>query len=121
MGISSLILIGMNYYLTRILLETPAPGDVVIDDTWYSPGVIGFIGTFGVAAGAIVIIFDMVRRIRRVRYRAEINEKLDFEEAISSLKEDQKPKAKAAPSVVKKPATQNKKPDRPAPPAKPSR
>ncbi len=111
----------MNYYLTRILLETPAPGDVVIDDTWYSPGVIGFIGTFGVAAGAIVIIFDMVRRIRRVRYRAEINEKLDFEEAISSLKDDKNPKAKAVPTVAKKVVSQNKKPDRPAPPAKPSR
>ena len=121
MAISCLILEAMNYYLTRIWLETPAPGEVVIDDTWYSPGVIGFIGTFGVAAGAIVIIFDMVRRIRRVRYRAEIQEKLDFEEAISSLKQEPAAKAKPASSKSTKPATQNKKPDRPAPPAKPSR
>jgi hypothetical protein len=63
-----------------IWLETEAPSDVVIDDTWYSPGVVGFLATFGVAAAAIFIIFDMTRRVRRVRYRAEIVQKLDNEE-----------------------------------------
>lgn len=61
-------------------LATEAPSDVVIDDTWYSPGVVGFLATFGVAAAAIFIIFDMTRRVRRVRYRAEIVQKLDLEE-----------------------------------------
>jgi hypothetical protein len=63
-----------------VLLATEAPSDVVIDDTWYSPGVVGFLATFGVAAAAIFIIFDMTRRVRRVRYRAEIVQKLDIEE-----------------------------------------
>lgn len=63
-----------------IWLATEAPSDVVIDDTWYSPGVVGFLATFGVAAAAIFIIFDMTRRVRRVRYRAEIVQKLDLEE-----------------------------------------
>ena len=58
--------------------------------------------TFFIAAGAIALIFDMVRRIRRVRYRAEIAEKLAAEAAAA------KPAAKA-------------KPERPAPPAKPKR
>jgi len=64
-------------------LATEAPSDVVIDDTWYSPGVVGFLATFGVAAAAIFIIFDMTRRVRRVRYRAEIVQKLDLEEQAS--------------------------------------
>lgn len=75
------ILKGMN--LLVAWLATEAPTDVVIDDTWYSPGVVGFLATFGVAAAAIFIIFDMTRRVRRVRYRAEIVQKLDLEEQAS--------------------------------------
>jgi hypothetical protein len=63
-----------------IWLASEAPSDVVIDDTWYSPGVVGFLATFGVAGAAILIIFDMTRRVRRVRYRAEIVQKLDLEQ-----------------------------------------
>ena len=66
-----------------VWLATQAPSDVVIDDTWYSPGVVGFLAPFGVAAAAIFIIFDMTRRVRRVRYRAEIVQKLDLEEQAS--------------------------------------
>jgi hypothetical protein len=66
-----------------VWLATEAPSDVVIDDTWYSPGVVGFLATFGVAAAAIFIIFDMTRRVRRVRYRAEIVQKLDLEQQAS--------------------------------------
>ena len=75
------ILKGMNQLV--VWLATEAPSDVVIDDTWYSPGVVGFLATFGVAAAAIFIIFDMTRRVRRVRYRAEIVQKLDLEEQAS--------------------------------------
>jgi hypothetical protein len=73
-----LILKGMNQLFAWFANEVP--GDVVIDDTWYSPGVVGFLATFGVAGAAIFIIFDMTRRVRRVRYRAEIVQKLDLEE-----------------------------------------
>jgi hypothetical protein len=73
-----LILKGMNQLVAW--LATEAPSDVVIDDTWYSPGVVGFLATFGVAGAAILIIIDMTRRVRRVRYRAEIVQKLDLEE-----------------------------------------
>ena len=66
--------------------------------------------TFLMAVGAIALIFDMVRRIRRVRYRAEIAEKLAAEAAAkpAAAKPAAKPAAKA-------------KPERPAPPAKPKR
>lgn len=79
-----LILKSMNRL--AIWLETDAPSDVVIDDTWYSPGVVGFLATFGLAAAAIFIIFDMTRRVRRVRYRAEIVQKLDLEEQTANSK-----------------------------------
>ena len=68
----------MNQLVAWLATETPS--DVVIDDTWYSPGVVGFLATFGVAGAAIMIIIDMTRRVRRVRYRAEIVQKLDLEE-----------------------------------------
>lgn len=48
---------------------------------YYSPGTIGFLLTLFVAVAAIGLIWDMVRRVRRVRYRAEIQEKLEQEEA----------------------------------------
>jgi hypothetical protein len=74
-------------------LASEAPSDVVIDDTWYSPGVVGFLATFGVAGAAILLIFDMTRRVRRVRYRAEIVQKLDLEQQLgeSASPEDSKP------------------------------
>ena len=93
--------------LFAILSETPAPGEVIIDDTWYSPGVVGFLATFGLAAASLLIIWDLVRRIRRVRYRAEIAELLDQEQLSSS---------ESNPSYGL-----TGKPDRPAPPEKPER
>jgi hypothetical protein len=57
-------------------------------NTYYSPGTIGFLAIFFVTAFAILLIFDMVRRIRRVRYRAEIQEKLAAEAAASGRKAD---------------------------------
>ena len=57
-------------------------------NTYYSPGTIGFLAIFFVTAFAILLIFDMARRIRRVRYRAEIQEKLAAEAAAGRLKAD---------------------------------
>jgi hypothetical protein len=90
-----------------ILFETSVPGEVIIDDTWYSPGVVGFVATFSMAAAAVLIIFDLVRRVRRVRYRAEISEKLDLEQLDKTLQTD-------SPDF-------RSKPERPAPPERPQR
>ena len=46
-----------------------------------SPGILGWVFTFLLAAAVIFVIYDMVRRIRRVRYRAEIIEEISEEEA----------------------------------------
>jgi hypothetical protein len=95
----------MNIF--SILSETGAPGEVIIDDTWYSPGVVGFVATFSMGAAAVLIVFDLVRRVRRVRYRAEIAEKLDLEQLEKGLQSDQ--------------LDIGSKPERPAPPEKPQR
>lgn len=105
----------MSFSVYSILAATPSP-DVDPASTFYSPGVIGFIATFGVTAGAVFIIFDMVRRVRRVRYRAEIQEKLDAEGFVA---ERQRAGDASAAQAAKPKA--NKKPERPAPPAKPNR
>jgi hypothetical protein len=59
---------------------TPSPTSGPSDDS-VTPGVVGFTVTFLIAVAAVLLILDMTRRIRRVRYRAEIAEKLDAEKA----------------------------------------
>jgi uncharacterized protein HemY len=54
---------------------------IEVDPNSVTPGVVGFLATLFVALAVLVLIADMVRRVRRVRYRAEINEKLDAEAA----------------------------------------
>jgi hypothetical protein len=54
--------------------------------TYYSPGVIGFIAVFLMMLAATFLIIDMVRRVRRVRYRSEIQEKLASETAVKGRK-----------------------------------
>jgi hypothetical protein len=74
----------MQTLISFVLLATPSPSPSVDPETtFYSPGTIGFIATFGMAVGAALLIADLVRRIRRIRYRAEIQEKLDAEAADS--------------------------------------
>lgn len=88
----------MNFLLgLAIVASMPTP---VADDTYNSPGTIGFIITFAVAVGAVFLFFDMNRRIRKTKYRSEIREKLAKEDLASFSGE---------------------KPDRPEPPAKPQR
>ncbi len=108
----------MHILLSALIAATPSPSATADpSETFYSPGTIGFIMTFFVTAGAVALIFDMVRRIRRVRYRAEISEKLASEAlAAKEVKVSPKPAAKpAAKSAAKA------KPERPDPPAKPKR
>lgn len=54
---------------------------IEVDPNSVTPGVVGFLATLFVALAVLVLIADMVRRVRRVRYRAEISEKLDAEAA----------------------------------------
>lgn len=60
---------------------TPSPTPSIPAADVTTPGPWGFVAFFGVAVVVLLLIIDMTRRIRRVRYRAEINEKLDAEQA----------------------------------------
>ena len=57
----------------------PDADQIVID-----PGPIGFIAIAVVAIGAVLLILDMVRRIRRTRIRAEVAAMLDAEVAAAA-------------------------------------
>jgi hypothetical protein len=52
-----------------------------------TPGVEGFVITFIVMAVVLLLVLDMVRRIRRVNYRAEAQARLDAEERASEAGE----------------------------------
>ena len=52
---------------------------IEVDPNSVTPGVIGFVITLFVALAVVFLIVDMSRRVRRVRYRALVNEQLDAE------------------------------------------
>jgi divalent metal cation (Fe/Co/Zn/Cd) transporter len=55
-----------------------APG-TDLDPNTVTPGPVGFAAIFLVAAATVLLGFDMVRRIRRTNYRAEIKARLEAE------------------------------------------
>jgi hypothetical protein len=63
---------------------TPAPGPGDFDADSVTPGVWGFVLTIAVILAVVVLIVDMVRRIRRVNYRAQVREQLAAEERESA-------------------------------------
>ena len=64
----------MSFLVALVALVDSTP--MIVDDNYNSPGTIGFILTFVVAAIAVLLFFDMNRRIRKTRYRQEIRKKL---------------------------------------------
>lgn len=73
-------------FVTRLITDTavrtPSPiPEFTGDPNSVTPGAIGFAVTFAVAIATVLLVIDMTRRVRRVRYRAEIAEKLDAEQA----------------------------------------
>lgn len=63
-------------YWLATATSTPVP----FDEDSVTPGWIGFAFIFAIALATVFLIIDMTRRIRRVRYRSEIREKLAAEE-----------------------------------------
>jgi hypothetical protein len=104
------------------------------NDPWGGPETLGFIFIFVIAALTMVIIFDLVRRLRKVRYKAEIQARLlrgedvDQEEIDNALAVDWKETTttKSMPIITPaaaaaKAAKSATKPQRPAAPPKPKR
>ena len=63
------------------LLAAATPTPAPLDEDTVTPGWIGFVVIFALAILTVLLIIDMTRRIRRVRYREEIREKIANEEA----------------------------------------
>ncbi len=70
---------------------TPSPAPQFNPDT-VTPGLVGFGITFLIAVAVVLLIIDMVRRIRRVRYRDEIRQLLD-EEQLRQLDQEVDPES----------------------------
>ena len=65
-----------------MLDPTPSPIPAFEGDpNIVTPGVIGFAVTFLIALATVFLVIDMTRRIRRVRYREEVREELEAEQA----------------------------------------
>jgi membrane protein YdbS with pleckstrin-like domain len=65
------------------LVATPVPTPTGVDANDVTPGVWGFAIIFLIAVVAVLLIIDMQRRVRRVNYRSEIDERLQAELAQS--------------------------------------
>ncbi|WP_270352927.1 hypothetical protein [Microbacterium testaceum] len=61
------------------LATTPSPV-VTPDESIVTPGPLGFAAIAFIAVAVFLLVFDMLRRIRRGRYREEVNAELDAEE-----------------------------------------
>ena len=59
---------------------TPTPTPAV-DPNLVTPGPWGFVAIAFLAVAVILLVWDMMRRIRRARIRSEVDEMLDAEEA----------------------------------------
>jgi hypothetical protein len=76
--------------------DVPAPSPVPtsnVDADLVTPGVWGFVITFLLVVAVVLLILDMVRRIRRVNYRAQVREELAAEQLAAeaaALKDDKK-------------------------------
>ncbi len=64
-----------------LLQVTPTPESTdMVDPLLVTPGPWGFAIIVLVGVAVILLVWDMMRRIRRGRYRAEVREELDAEE-----------------------------------------
>ena len=71
-------------YTTILGLATQfaqATSDKEFDPDTVTPGIAGFLVTAFVGLAVVVIGFDMIRRIRRTNYKAEIGARLEAEVA----------------------------------------
>ncbi|MFJ6651962.1 hypothetical protein ACIQLJ_04090 [Microbacterium sp. NPDC091313] len=68
------------YDLLMAAAATPSPSPSAPPDDLVTPGPAGFAVIALLAVAVFALVFDMLRRIRRGRYRAEVREDLDAAE-----------------------------------------
>ena len=69
--------------VATLRFATPVPED--FDPNSVTPTWVGFAVTFLVAVATVLLLIDMVRRVRRTRYRGEIQERLEAERQAADL------------------------------------
>lgn len=69
--------------LSAVATATPSPTPSVpqVDPETVTPGPWGFVAIAFLALAVVLLVWDMMRRIRRARIRSEVDEILDAEEA----------------------------------------
>lgn len=77
------ILGSVIFHLATTPTPTPDFNENSVTPTW-----VGFLATFFVAVAVLGLCLDMVRRVRRVRYRGEIREQIEAERAAAEKKND---------------------------------
>ncbi len=75
-----------GYVYLAAASPSPVPKAPPADEV--TPGPWGFIAIFGIGVVVALLIVDMNRRVRRVRYRAEVAEKLDAESREAAEQDD---------------------------------
>lgn len=70
----------MHSLLWLTSAATPLP-EITVNPTSVTPGPWGFAAIALLAVAVVLLLLDMLRRVRRGRYRSEVREQLDAEEA----------------------------------------
>jgi flagellar biosynthesis/type III secretory pathway M-ring protein FliF/YscJ len=68
-------------HVATLLASVPSPTPTAPPAELVTPGPIGFAVMALLVVVVFLLVFDMLRRIRRARYRSEVNEDLDLAEA----------------------------------------
>ena len=72
--------------LAHAATATPIP-EQTVDPTLVTPGPAGFVVIAVLALAVVALVWDMMRRIRRGRVRADINEELEAEQQAAAAVE----------------------------------
>jgi hypothetical protein len=87
--------------LSHAATATPTP-EPTVDPVLVTPGPAGFVVIALLSFAVVALVWDMMRRIRRGRVRADINEELDAEQAAAATGAGED--ANSRPDVVDPPA-----------------
>ncbi len=77
--------------MPRLLQLVPTQGGSTPDPDTVTPGVLGFLAIAFLAIATILLVLDMLRRVRRTRYRGEVREQLERERAAAEAEENGTP------------------------------
>ncbi len=62
-------------------VPVPNPTSDELDPLSVSPGLVGFLATFAVAVATVLLVLDLVRRLRRMRFREDQERRREEEAA----------------------------------------